>query len=139
MLTANQEKFAQGIIEGLSQADAYRQAYPNQRCSDKTIWENASRIYNNSKVQARITELRNQLAKPSIMTAQERLEFLTEVVHGTKGEKVIQVVDGEQVEIEVPASMKNRLSAIDIMNRMQGEYTTKIEGDIKIKRLEDLL
>ena len=37
MLTANQEQFAQNIIQGMSQADAYRAAYPNQRMSDKTV------------------------------------------------------------------------------------------------------
>lgn len=130
MLTANQEKFVQGIIEGKSQAEAYREAYPKQRSSDKTVWEAASRLMANSKVNARIRELRDQLAKPSIMTAQERLEFLTQVINGTKGEKVIEIVDGEQVEIEVPASMKNRLSAIDIMNKMSGEYTQKVEASV---------
>lgn len=139
MLTPNQEKFVQGIIEGKSQIDAYREAYPKQRSADKTCYENASRLMNNTKVIARLKELRDQLAKPSIMTAQERLEFLTGVINGTKGEKVVEVVDGERVEIEIPASMKNRLSAIDIMNKMQGEYITKIEGEVKMTKLEDLL
>lgn len=139
MLTANQEKFVQGIIEGKSQIEAYREAYPKQRSADKTCYENASRLMANSKITARLTELRNQLAKPSIMTAQERLEFLTSVINGTKGEKVVEVVDGEPVEVEVPASMKNRLNAIDIMNKMQGDYTTKISGDITLTKLEDIL
>lgn len=139
MLTAKQEQFVKNIIDGMSQADAYRNAYPNQRMSDKTIHESASRLMNNSKIIARLKELRDQLAKPTIMSAQERLEFLTEVINGTKGEKVIEMVDGEPTEIEVPASMKNRLSAIDIMNKMQGEYTTKIEGELKMAKLEDLL
>lgn len=139
MLTAKQELFVQGIIEGKSQAEAYRSAYPNQRASDKTIWESASKLMNNPKVNARLTELREQMMKPSIMSAQERLEFLTQVINGTKGEKVVEIVDGEAKEFEVPASMKNRLSAIDIMNKMQGEYVTKIEGEVKVKRLEDLL
>lgn len=130
MLTANQEKFCQGIIEGKSQAEAYRQAYPKQRSSDKTVWEAASRLMANSKVNARIKELRDELAKPSIMTAQERLEFLTAVINGTKGEMATKIVDGEEVEIEVPASMKNRLSAIDIMNKMQGEYVQKVVADV---------
>lgn len=121
MLTANQEKFVQCIIEGMSQADAYRTAYPKQRCSDKTIWENASRIYNNSKVQARLKELRDQLAKPSIMTAQERLEWLTKLI---------------QSDEETTA---DKLKASDQMNRMQGEYKQQISAEINVKRLEDLI
>lgn len=130
MLTANQEKFVQGIIEGLSQAEAYRNAYPKQKNTDKTVWENASRLMSNPKVKARVQELRDLMAKPTIMTAQERLEFLTGVINGTRGEKVVEIVDGEAVETEVPASMKNRLNAIDIMNKMQGEYVQKVEAAV---------
>lgn len=139
MLTPKQEKFVQNIIDGMSQAEAYRNSYDTKRMSDKTIYEKASRLMNEGKIRARLQELRDQMMKPSIMSAQERLVFLTAVINGTKGEKLIEVVDGEKVEIEVPASMKNRLSAIDIMNKMQGEYTTKIEGEIKLTKLEDLL
>ena len=121
MLTAKQEKFVQGIIEGMSQADAYRSAYDTKRMTDKTVHEKASRMMADDKVRARLTELREQMMKPSIMTAQERLEWLTSVV---KDEGV---------------KMGDRLSASDQMNRMQGEYTTKIEADVKMKRLEDLL
>lgn len=138
MLTANQEQFVQNIIQGMSQADAYRSAYPKQRMSDKTLHEAASRLMSNSKVIARLTELRNELAKPSIMSAQERLEFLTQVINGTKGEKAFEEAGGELIEVEVPASMKCRLTAVDIMNKMTGEYVTKVEGNLGVK-LEDLL
>jgi phage terminase small subunit len=131
MLTAKQEKFAQCIIEGKSQADAYRIAYPKQKCSNKTIWENASRIYNSTKVQARIKELRDQLAKPAIMSAQERLEYLTRVIKGEQQEKLVQVVNGEVVEIDAPSALKTKLNAIDIMNKMQGEYVQRVEADVK--------
>ena len=139
MLTPNQEKFVQGIIEGKSQADAYREAYPKQRSTDKTIWESASRLMANPKVNARLKELRDQLAKPSIMTAQERLEYLTRVIKGEEPEKYVQFIEGQKVEEDIPPSIRTKLNAIDIMNKMQGEYTTKIEGEFKVKRLEDLL
>lgn len=139
MLTAKQEKFVQNIIQGKSQIDAYKDAYSAENMSDNAISREACLLLKNPKVAQRHKELSDQLAKPSIMTAQERLEFLTGVINGTRGEKVVEVIDGEPKEIEVPASMKNRLSAIDIMNKMQGEYVTKVEGDIKIKRLEDLI
>ena len=130
MLTDKQERFCQNIIEGMSQADAYRQAYPNNNMADKTIQENACRLAKNPKVKARIKELRDNLAKPSIMTAQDRLEFLTRVINGEQGEKEIQVIDGEPIEIDVPTSLKNKLNAIDIMNKMQGEYVQKVEAEV---------
>lgn len=130
MLTANQEKFVQGIIEGMSQSEAYRAAYPKQKATDKTIWECASKLLKNPKVSTRLKELRDELAKPSIMTAQERLEFLTRVVTGEEKEKIIQVVNGEAVEVECPSSLKTKLNACDIMNKMQGEYVQKVVADV---------
>lgn len=112
MLTEKQEQFVRNILEGMNQTDAYKAAYPNQRMSDKTISEAASRLMTNSKVVARLSELRNELARPSIMSAQKRLEWLTEVING---------------EEDINAKLK----AIDIMNRMQGEYTQKIEAEVK--------
>jgi phage terminase small subunit len=58
MLTGKQEAFAQGIVSGLSQADAYRGAYQVRTASDKTIHETASRLMADPKVAARVLELR---------------------------------------------------------------------------------
>lgn len=121
MLTAKQEQFVQNIIQGMSQADAYRSAYPNQRMSDKTVWETASKLMANHKVITRLTELRNELARPSIMSAQERLEWLTQLIQSDK------------------ESTSDKLKAADIMNKMQGEYVTKIDGNLNVAKLEDLL
>ncbi len=121
MLTAKQEKFCQCIIEGMSQADAYRSAYDTSKYTDKSVWEKASALMNNVKVKARVDELRKELAKPSIMTAQDRLEWLTSIINS---------------EEETTA---DKLKASDQMNKMQGEYLTRIEGDIKMHKLEDLL
>lgn len=113
MLKGQREQFARNIVEGMSQADAYRAAYPKQKMSDKTIWETASRLAKDPKVEGRIKELRDQLAKESIMSAQQRLEWLTK-----------QVEDDENM-------LSDKLRAIDIMNKMTGEYVQKIEADVK--------
>jgi phage terminase small subunit len=112
MLTAKQEQFAQNIIKGMTQADAYRSAYSTKRMADKTIHENASRLANDSKVRARIDELRGQISTESVMTAQKRLEWLTELVASEK------------------ETTTDKLKAIDIMNRMQGEYVQKVQAEV---------
>lgn len=111
MLTANQENFVKNIISGMSQADAYRSAYPNNKSSDKTIQEAASRLMGNSKVLARLNELRQELTAPAIMSAQKRLEWLTEVINGKE-------------------DINAKLKAVDIMNKMQGEYVQKVEAAV---------
>jgi phage terminase small subunit len=113
MLTAKQEKFAQCIaLEEMNYSEAYRTAYNTSRMTDKSVTEKASELAKNVKVTSRIAELREQLASPKIMTARDRLEWLTEVVK-----------DKEQ-------NMRDRLSASDQMNKMQGEYVQKIEADV---------
>ena len=113
MLTPKQEAFVQNIIQGMSQADAYRSAYSCKNMSDNAIYREGSLLMANPKVAQRLSELRNELAKPSIMSAQERLEWLTKVIKD----------EGE--------SMADRLKASDQMNKMQGEYVQKVEAEVK--------
>jgi phage terminase small subunit len=114
MLTEKQERFAQAVaLEGMTYSDAYRSAYDTSRMSDKTVNEKASLLASNDKIRARITELRENLVGKKIMTAQERLEWLTSLI---------------QSEEE---STGDKLKAADIMNKMQGEYVQKVEADVK--------
>lgn len=113
MLTAKQEKFVQGIIQGMSQADAYRSAYSTKNMTDKSIWESASRLMNDDKVASRVAELRSQVTKETIMTAQQRLEWLTNTITSEE------------------TSTNDKLRAVDIMNKMQGEYIQKVETEVK--------
>jgi len=138
MLTPKQEKFVRNLIQGMSQREAYKNSYDAENMTDKSIDEEACRLFNDSKISSRYKELQDRLEDATIMTAKERLEYLTEVIMGLQGEKIIQMVEGEAIEVEMPTSMKNKLSAIDLMNKMQGEYVTKVEGNVSVK-LEDLL
>ena len=113
MLTPKQEKFVQNIIQGMSQADAYRSAYSCKNMTDNSIYVNASKLVADAKVAQRLKELREQLAKPSIMSAQERLEWLTELIKSDE------------------ESTSDKLRAADIMNKMQGEYVQKVEAEVK--------
>lgn len=113
MLTPKQEKFVQGIIEGKSQADAYRSAYSTKNMTDKTVREEASRLMSDPNISARVKELRNQVIKSTIMSAQERMEWLTDLIKNTE------------------EGTTDRLRAIDIINKMTGEYVTKIDADVK--------
>jgi phage terminase small subunit len=113
MLTAKQEQFVQNLIQGMTQADAYRSAYDTKRMSDNAIYREASLLVENPKVSQRLNELREQLATPAIMSAQERLEWLTRLIKS----------DDE--------STGDKLKAADIMNKMTGEYVQKVEAEVK--------
>lgn len=68
---------------------------------------------NDVKVQSRVNELRGQVMKSTIMSAQERMEWLTDLIKNTN------------------EGTTDRLRAIDIINKMTGEYVTKIDADVK--------
>ena len=119
MLTAKQEKFVQNIVEGMSQIEAYKNSYDAEGMSDNSIYREASLLMKNPKIAQRHKELGGETIKPSIMSAQERLEYLTEIIQG------IQLDNNE-----VPADLNTKLRAIDLMNKMQGEYVQKIEADV---------
>ena len=138
MLTGKQEKFVRNLIKGMSQREAYKNSYDAENMTDKCIDEEACKLFNDPKITQRYQELQERLANASIMTSEERLEYLTDIIKGIQGETILQVVDGEEQELNVPTSLKNKLSAIDLMNKMTGEYTTKIEGNVLVK-LEELL
>ena len=54
-LTAKQTKFVQNVLSGMTQVDAYKAAgYDTSRCTDKSVWELASRLFANVKVSSRI-------------------------------------------------------------------------------------
>ena len=116
MLTPKQELFAQKIVEGCTQADAYRYAYSVENMSDNAIYVNASKVANNEKVKLRIQQIRDNLAKDSIMSVQERMEWLTEIINDSK------------------TSISARLAASDQMNKMQGAYIQKIAADVEVTK-----
>jgi phage terminase small subunit len=112
MLTAKQEKFVQCIIQGMSQADAYRSAYSVKKMSANAIYREASLLVESPKIAQRLSEIRAELAKPSIMSAQERLEWLTSIIKSDE------------------ETTSDKLKASDQMNRMQGEYTQKVHTTV---------
>lgn len=130
MLTAKQEKFVRNLVKGMSQREAYKKSYNAENMTDKSIDEEACRLFNDIKIATRYQELMDRAATASVMTAQERLEFLTEVITGIQREIRIQHTDDGEREYEEPADLNTKLKALDLMNKMQGEYTTKIEADV---------
>jgi phage terminase small subunit len=121
MLTLKQEEFAKKIVEGMNQADAYRSTYSASKMSDNAVYREASLLAANPKVAQRVKELREELSKDTIMTAQERLQWLSGLIQSDE------------------VSISDKLKASDQMNKMQGEYVQRFSGDVNMNKLEDLL
>lgn len=112
MLTAKQEKFAKNIaLEGMNYSDAYRNSYSCKRMSETTINNEAYKLMQNHDITTRIKELAAEANKPSIMSATKRREKLTELANAE----------------DPNVAMK----AIDLLNKMDGEYVQKVEAEVK--------
>lgn len=76
-LTPKQEAFAQAIVTGMNQSDAYRAAYKvREGTKPETVNQAASRIMADSNVTARVAELRVPVAKKAQITLESHLDDL---------------------------------------------------------------
>lgn len=137
MLTVKQEKFVQNLIKGMSQREAYKKAY-NARYKDEVIDVRACELFNSSKIQVRYKELINQLEDASIMSAKERMKWLTKVVNGEIKEESKYFEDGEAIIYSKEADISTKIRAVDTLNKMSGEYKTILEGNVNLSYEEAL-
>lgn len=131
-LTPKQEKFIQNIVSGMSQRQAYKDAYDAENMKDETIDSEASILFNDQKVSKRYQELMEELKNKAIMTAQERMIWLTNVVNGDIKDTVYYNVNGVNTPIEKVADISTKIKALDTLNKMSGEYVTNIKGDLNL-------
>ena len=107
------EKFIQNIVSGMSQRQAYREAFPSaKKWKDSVVDSRASDLFS-GKVLVRYQELIKQQETEALLTRHEKRKLLADVARD-KTEK-----------------SENRIRAIDLDNKMEGEYTEKlsIDGD----------
>lgn len=113
-LSKQQEAFAQEILKGKTQADAYRVAYPtSKKWKVDAIYSQASILINNSKVVARIEELRKPI--------QERL-----IKRFVKSKEDI-LLEMEEIKNSDSASNKDKLDVLKEQGKLLGYYIEKTE------------
>ena len=136
MLTTKQEKFVNNLLLGMTQREAYKNSYNAKNMKDETIDNEASKIFNNPEATMRYNELKKMLLErltdETIMSAKERMKWLSDVVNGVIKEKVAifkSDTEGndEMIEQEFPSKLAVKLKAIDTLNKMDGQYTEKVK------------
>lgn len=76
-LTPKQEAFAQAVASGMSQSDAYRNAYKvRETTKPDSVNQKASRLMAEVKVRARVEELRKPVVEAAQITLASHLERL---------------------------------------------------------------
>lgn len=112
-LTPNMERFAQEVANGEQRMVAYRKAYPNAKGKDITIYSNAyDLVKNNPQIMERVRELQAKAEAGAILQRKERQALLTEFA------------------LDETVSNSDRLSAVDKLNKMSGDYSETIRQEI---------
>lgn len=117
---ARHEKFIQSLIAGMSQRQAYREAFPaSNRWKDKTVDNRASELFR--EVLGRYKELQEEAQDAAIMTRKERMVALSDIAQNAEKEA-------------------DMIKAIDTLNKMDGDYTSKVElsGEVKTNPFAEL-
>lgn len=121
-LTAKQEAFAQGIADGLGQADAYRMAYDADGMKDGTVYSNASRLMNDSKITARVADLKSQVVEKQLWTREMSVKGL---------------MSAYRIALEAKASA-GMTAAVKELNVMHGyNEPTKLAVNMNFKPITD--
>jgi len=116
-LTAKQEAFAQGIADGMGQAESYRAAYDAGDMKDNTIYPHASKLMKNDKVRTRITELRESVQEKQLWSREMSVKALVAAYReGSGSVKVAAVKElnamhgyNEPAKLNISGSMVNRI------------------------------
>jgi hypothetical protein len=121
-LTAKQEAFAQAIADGLGQAAAYRTAYDTTNMKDDSIYPLASKLMSNTKIAARVGELKAQLQSKQLWSREMSVKALVQAYKEGNG------------------SVK--VSAVKELNAMHGYNAPQkidLNGELNITRIERVL
>lgn len=121
MLTTKQEKYVQGLVGGLSQREAYKQAgYATEGKSDNTIDANASRLFKNSKVLTRYNELIEEHKTKALWTREEAINKLKWLM--SKAESSIEIQDEGYVRQGTSTAFVN---TVQELNKLEGLYPSE--------------
>ena len=77
MLTAKREKFVRGLVSGLSQRQAYYEAFPNsKKWKPETVDNKASKLFKENEILARYNALMEEHKNKALWTREEAINEL---------------------------------------------------------------
>jgi len=116
------ERFARGLVEGLSAVDAYEKAgYERNRSS-------ASKLQTNANIKGRIRELQDEAAEKATVTASRVLVEIARIAFADLGEAVTWGPDGVRLKDSTQLPLAVRAAVQEVT-----ETTTQFGGSLKIK------
>ena len=98
-LTPKQEKFVRNVVAGVSQVDAYRDAYDVKTDNKNTHRVKAYDLSRQSNVSAMIAEMKERAERNVVWTRQMAVEALLEAADIARGQKHSQGMTGALKEL----------------------------------------
>lgn len=136
-LTLKQEKFCQYYVDTDGNAsEAYRMAYDATNMQPETIWSNASRLANSSKVSARINAIMKERAEQSKVKRETVEKVLMDIVTADPAD--VFLIDEKTGRIRVknakqlPRNVRNALKTI---RNNKGVISYEFNGKTEAARL----
>lgn len=115
-LTPQQHIFVQGILNGKTQIQAYRDAYNVRTENDSTIAVSANRLMKNPKITALLGSFEESLKEKIIEDAVRTRRFVMERLHS-------RVMDAKTESTE--------LKALELMGKAVGMFTDRVEQTVE--------
>lgn len=101
----------------------------------------AAQYLNRPAVQKRLSEIRAEMDRSAVATAEEVAQYLTRVMRGIETEPVMKGVGvGMQTEIQQQVKARDRLKAAEMLGKHYGMFTDKVEmsGNVPVLIVDDL-
>lgn len=130
ILTPKLEALAAGLAAGLTQAEAFRRAFPHSKAwKDSTVWSRSSELAGLREVQERVDELRKKAAEANGVTVERVVAELVKVAFGDPRRLMEWGPDGVRL---LPSEVIDEADAASVAE--VSETRTKDGGSLKLKR-----
>ncbi|MEG2039199.1 MAG: hypothetical protein RRZ73_05680 [Oscillospiraceae bacterium] len=133
-LTAKQNKFIDGVVDGLSSSEAYRQAYNAENMSTESIATQAYKTAAKPHIAHIIAQRRKDLANKVIWDREQALTMLKDIAVQAQENILIKDDDGEKIYYNAAAS-NAAIKAIEGANKMCGynePEKVNFDGEVKV-------
>lgn len=136
-LTEKQERFCQFYLDTDGNAsEAYRMAYDASNMQPETIWSNASRLMDNSKVEARIDEIRAERAENTRIERNRVEKVLMDIVTADPNDLYIVDARTGKIKMKTPAQLPKRMrNALKKIKNNRGVVEYELNGKVEAARL----
>ena len=151
-LSPKQEAFAAGVAQGLSQAEAYRRAYPRSNAwKDDTVYSRASELMADRKISGRVEDLMRKAAAANEVTQERIVKELARIAFGNKravmtwgpggvalrdsvdltDDEAAMVAEVQETITQAGSSLKmkthDKVKALELLGKHVGMFSEKVQ------------